>query len=197
MTVSLAELMAEARACRHCADLPLGPRPVLRASLTSRLLIIGQAPGTKVHESGIPWDDRSGQRLRQWLQTPPEVFYDDSRIAIIPTGLCYPGRDPRGGDLPPRPDCAPLWHPRLIPALPGIELILLVGMHAQAFHLGKSRKATMTETVRSWRDYGPKLMPLPHPSWRTTAWEKANPWFGDELLPILRARVGELLRASS
>lgn len=193
MSEVLADLLAQARACRHCQGLPLGPRPVLRAAPTARLLVIGQAPGTRVHESGIPWDDRSGQRLRQWLQIPPQVFYDESRVAIIPTGLCYPGRDAKGGDLPPRPDCAPLWHPRLLPALPAIELILLVGMHAQAFHLGKNRKATMTETVRSWRGYGPKWLPLPHPSWRTTAWEKANPWFASDLLPALRARVAGLL----
>jgi len=193
MSEPLAQIIAETRACRHCTDLPLGPRPVLRASPTSRLLIIGQAPGTKVHESGIPWDDRSGQRLRSWLQTPPETFYDERRIAIIPTGLCYPGCAPKGGDLPPRPDCAPLWHPRLLAALPQVTLILLVGMYAQAFHLGQSRKATMTETVRSWKEYGLRLLPLPHPSWRTTAWERANPWFETELLPELRARVAEIL----
>lgn len=186
-------LLAEARACRHCTDLPLGLRPVLRASLTSRLLIIGQAPGTKVHETGIPWNDRSGQRLRDWLQMTPQDFYDEARIAIIPTGLCYPGRDPKGGDLPPRPDCAPLWHPRLIPALPAIRLTLLVGSYAQAMHLGSRRKASMTETVKCWRDYG-DLVPLPHPSWRTTGWEKANPWFIDQLLPDLRFRLASLMQ---
>jgi len=192
MSEPLDDLLAEARACQHCPDLPLGPRPILRASITSRLLIIGQAPGTKVHESGIPWDDRSGLRLRSWLEMEPDVFYDEGLIAIIPTGLCYPGRDAKGGDLPPRPCCAPLWHPRLIPALPNVALTLLVGSHAQAFHLGKNRKARMTETVRSWRDYGP-VLPLPHPSWRTTGWEKANPWFKEELLPDLRQRVRALL----
>ncbi len=189
----LEALLAEARACTHCADLPLGPRPVLRAAASARLLIIGQAPGTRVHASGVPWDDRSGDRLRQWLDLDRDVFYDESRIAIIPTGLCYPGRDPKGGDLPPRPDCAPLWHPRLLAALPDIALTLLVGSHAQAFHLKGRRAASLTETVRAWRDYGPALLPLPHPSWRTNHWEKQNPWFAAELLPALRDRLRTLL----
>ncbi|OIR09208.1 uracil DNA glycosylase superfamily protein [mine drainage metagenome] len=186
---ALEALLAQARACTHCADLPLGPRPVLRARVSARLLIIGQAPGTRVHASGVPWDDRSGDRLRQWLDLDRDTFYDESRIAIIPTGLCYPGTAPRGGDLPPRPDCAPLWHPRLLAALPHIVLTLLVGSHAQAFHLKERRAATLTDTVRAWREYGPGLLPLPHPSWRTGHWEKQNPWFAAELLPEARQRV--------
>lgn len=191
---SLDETIAAARACRLCAPvLPLGPNPVLRASASARLLIIGQAPGTRVHATSIPWNDRSGQRLRQWLDLDDEVFYDDSRVAILPTGLCYPGRAPGGGDLPPRPECAPLWHPPLLALMPEIRLTLLVGSHAQAFALGAGRRRTMTETVAAWADYLPRYWPLPHPSWRTTAWEKANPWFGDSLLPALRRRVADIL----
>ncbi|MDJ0943857.1 MAG: uracil-DNA glycosylase family protein [Kiloniellales bacterium] len=190
----LSALLAEVRACRLCAaELPLGPRPVLRAHSDARLMIVGQAPGTKVHESGIPWNDNSGLRLRAWLQTEPETFYDESRIAIVPMGFCYPGREDRGGDKPPRPECAPAWHPRLQAALPKIELILLVGLYAQARYLGPARKANLTETVRAWRDYLPAYLPLPHPSWRNTAWLKRNPWFEAELLPELRARVRGLL----
>ena len=190
----LSALLAEVRACRLCeAELPLGPRPVLRAHPAARLLIVGQAPGTKVHESGIPWDDKSGQRLRGWLQTEPETFYDERRIAIMPMGFCYPGREARGGDTPPRPDCAPAWHPRLQAGLPKVELTLLVGLYAQARYLDERRKANLTETVRAWRDYLPAYLPLPHPSWRNTAWLKRNPWFEKELLPELRARVGALI----
>lgn len=187
---ALDALLARARACRFCeAHLPLGPRPVLRASATARLLIVGQAPGTRVHETGIPWNDPSGDRLRQWLALDRDTFYDDSRIAIIPTGLCYPGRDPKGGDLPPRRECAPLWHPPLRALLPEVRLTLLVGSHAQAYDLGRRRRATMTETVRAWRDYLPEVLPLPHPSWRTTMWLRRNAWFEAELLPELRAAV--------
>lgn len=187
-------LLARIRACRLCeGHLPLGPRPVLRASASARLLIVGQAPGTAVHETGIPWNDRSGERLRHWLGLGHDTFYDESRIAIVPTGLCYPGRAPGGGDNPPRPECAPTWHPLILPRLPELRLTLLVGMHAQAYHLGPRRKATMTETVRAFADYLPAAIPLPHPSWRTTGWQKRNPWFEAELLPELRRRVHELL----
>ena len=190
----LAALLAEVRACRLCAaELPLGPRPVLRAHADARLMIVGQAPGTKVHASGIPWNDNSGLRLRDWLQTEPETFYDETRIAIVPMGFCYPGREDRGGDKPPRPECAPAWHPRLQAALPKVELTLLVGLYAQARYLGKARKANLTETVRAWRDYLPDYLPLPHPSWRNTAWLKRNPWFEAELLPDLRNRVRSLI----
>ncbi len=187
-------LLGRIRSCRLCAEaLPLGPLPVLRASRTARLLIVGQAPGTKVHASGIPWNDRSGDRLRQWLDLSPDVFYDEGRIAIVPMGFCYPGRHPNGGDLPPRPECAPTWHALLRPALDQVRLTLLVGSYAQAFYLGKRRLGSMTATVRSFGDYLPEFLPLPHPSWRTTGWERNNPWFGDDLLPELRARVQVLL----
>lgn len=186
-------LLAEARACRVCeAHLPLGPRPVLRARETARLLIVGQAPGTKVHETGIPFNDRSGDRLRQWLAFSREQFYDERTIAIIPVGLCYPGRDAAGGDLPPREECAPLWHPKLRAALPNIQLTLLVGSYAQKFYLGARRKKTLGETVRAWRDYLPDFLPLPHPSWRNTAWLARNPWFETDLVPELRRRVKDL-----
>lgn len=191
---ALKSLLAEIRACAICAvDLPLGPRPVLRAKRSARIMIVGQAPGTRVHETGIPWNDPSGDRLRDWLQVDRETFYDEARIAIVPMGFCYPGRLPRGGDCPPRPECAATWHPRLLPLLPNIELTVLAGSYGQAHFLGRRRRKTLTETVRHWRDYGPEFMPLPHPSWRTTGWQKRNPWFDADVLPALRARVRELL----
>ena len=193
MSRQLAQLLRRIRACEICADLPLGPRPVLRAEATARLLIVGQAPGTKVHETGIPWNDPSGERLRDWLAVDRETFYDAARIAIVPMGFCYPGRDSRGGDRPPRRECAPLWHPPLRAALPEVALTLLVGQYAQAFYLGAHRRGSLTETVRAWRDVLPEFLPLPHPSWRNTAWLKRNPWFAAELLPELRARVHALL----
>ncbi len=178
MSETLNDLLARIRACRLCeAHLPRGPRPVVRAAESARLLIVGQAPGTRVHETGIPWNDRSGDRLREWLGLEPAAFYDECRIAIVPTGLCYPGRAPGGGDLPPRPECTPAWFAPLRAHLPAVRLTLLVGSHAQAAQLGARRRATMTDTVRAWRDYLPDLLPLPHPSWRTTAWERKNPWF--------------------
>ena len=186
--------MRAARRCRVCeAHLPLGPRPVLRARAEARLLIVSQAPGTRVHETGIPWNDPSGERLRDWLAMDRTAFYDESRIAIVPMGLCYPGRDARGGDNPPRPECAPLWHPPLMQALSGILLTLLIGQYAQAYYLGKRRRGSLTETVRTWADYAPAYLPLPHPSWRNTAWLKRNPWFETELIPDLRARVRAVL----
>ena len=192
---TLDELLAEVRVCAACADyLPLGPRPVLRAGTNARLLIVGQAPGTRVHESGIPWNDPSGERLRDWLALDRETFYDESRVAIVPMAFCYPGRHARGGDLPPRPECAPLWHKRISELLPSIELTLLVGQYAQAYYLGKRRGRTLTETVRAWRDYAPGTLPTPHPSWRVNGWLKKNPWFEAELVPELRARVRVLVR---
>ncbi len=191
---ALDTLLAEVRACRICAEhLPLGPRPVLRMAESARLLIIGQAPGTKVHETGVPWNDPSGDRLREWLAMDRETFYDEKRIAIMPMGFCYPGRNPRGGDNPPRPECAPAWHAKLLDHLTNVRLTLLVGTYAQACYLDTRRKRTMTETVRVWPEYGPEFLPLPHPSWRTTGWLKRNPWFETELLPDLRARVAEAL----
>lgn len=194
MADGLDPLLTSIRECRICADhLPLGPRPVVQALGSARLLIIGQAPGTRVHETGIPWNDASGDRLRDWLQVDRETFYDPSRIAIVPMGFCYPGVDPRGGDKPPRPECAAEWHARLLPYLASVELTLLVGGYAQKFYLGRRGQRTLTETVRRWRDYAPKFLPLPHPSWRNTGWLKKNPWFEAELVPILRDRVAALL----
>lgn len=186
---ALAVQAAAARACTICAaSLPLGPRPILQVSATARLLIIGQAPGTAVHRSGIPWDDRSGDRLRSWLGMSKAQFYDASLVAQVPMGLCYPGVLPAGGDRPPMPVCAPTWHPRLLPLMPNVQLTLLVGGYAQARVLGKG---AMTARVRAFRDHLPRYLPLPHPSWRTGGWERVNPWFAAELLPELRARVVE------
>jgi uracil-DNA glycosylase len=194
MSRALAKLSAEARACTVCsAALRLGPRPVFRVSATARLLIVGQAPGTKVHETGIPWNDASGDRLRDWLRLDRATFYDESRIAIVPMGFCYPGVDARGGDRPPRKECAPTWHPRFLKLMPAIEMTLLVGLYAQAHYLGDRRKGSLTDTVRAFRDYGSNVLPLPHPSWRNTGWLKKNPWFETELLPALRRRVTNLL----
>jgi len=187
---TLAALLARARACRLCAPhLPLGPRPVFRLAETARLLIVGQAPGTKVHASDIPWNDPSGERLREWLALGRDAFYDMAKVAILPTGLCYPGRLPRGGDRPPRPECAPLWHPPLRAHLAHVRLTLLVGSYAQDYYLGDRCGETLTETVRNFRDYLPEFLPLPHPSWRTLAWAKRNPWFARRVIPELRRRV--------
>lgn len=193
MMEDLDALLREIRACRVCAEhLPLGPRPVLRVSPTARLLIIGQAPGTKVHETGIPWNDASGRRLREWLNLPDQSFYDESLVAILPAGLCYPGRAKNGGDNPPRPECAPLWHPRVMPQLGHVKLTLLIGSYAQRIALG-GKAQSVRETVERWRDHLPAYLPLPHPSWRTMNWERQHPWFERELLPELRRRVAELL----
>lgn len=190
----LTALLQEIRACRHCeAHLPLGPRPVLRADARARLLIVGQAPGTRVHDSGIPWNDPSGDRLRLWLALDRDAFYDPARLAIVPMGFCYPGRLPRGGDRPPRPECAPLWHDRVLAELPAIELVLLVGAYAQARYLGARRQPSSSATVAAWRDYLPRFWPLPHPSWRTTAWQRRNPWFDQDVLPALRTRIKALM----
>jgi uracil-DNA glycosylase len=189
MSRKLDALLTEIRACRLCeAQLPLGPRPVLRASAASQLLIVGQAPGTKVHASGIPWDDASGKRLREWLGMDAETFYDASRIAIVPMGFCYPGKA-GSGDAPPRPECRATWHPRLIPMLQNVKLTLLIGQYSQAFFLGERRKPSLTETVAAWREYLPGHLPLPHPSPRNIGWFKANPWFEHDLVPALRERV--------
>ena len=198
MSAGLAALLAEARACTHCAQhLPLGPRPVLRAGATARLMIVGQAPGTKVHASGVPWDDASGKRLRAWLGLAPEAFYDAGRVAILPVGFCYPGRLPQGGDAPPRPECAPLWHARFRAELPAVKLTVLAGSYAQALYLGARRKRTLGETVAAWRTYLPDFLPTPHPSWRVNNWLKLNPWFEAEVVPELQARVAALTLPSS
>jgi uracil-DNA glycosylase len=191
--IDLAALLVEIRDCRVCAPhLPHGPRPVLRAQASARVLIVGQAPGRRVHESGVPWNDPSGDRLRRWLDLDRDGFYDDRRIAIAPMGFCYPGTV-NGADLPPRPECAPLWHPRLAPRLPNVALTLLVGQYAQAYYLGRRRKRTLTETVQAWREYAPTVFPTPHPSWRSTNWLNRNPWFEAEVLPALRARLRAVL----
>lgn len=187
--MSLTGLLADIRACRLCAaQLPLGPRPILRVSETARLLIVGQAPGTRVHETGIPWNDPSGDRLRRWLGLDRERFYDERRVAIVPMGLCYPGRG-RSGDLPPRPECMPTWFPRLAPHLRGRRLTLLAGHYAQTWHLGQHCGPTLTATVRDFRRYLPDHFPLPHPSPRNQLWLKRNPWFEAEVLPALREAV--------
>lgn len=192
MSTPLDDLLVQIQACRLCAvQLPLGPRPVLRAASGARLLVVGQAPGTRVHASGVPWDDASGKRLRQWLQLDETAFYDASRMAIVPMGFCYPGK--RGsGDAPPRPECRATWHPQLLPLLPDVELALLIGQYAQAYFLRDRRKPTLAETVRAWREYLPRYLPLPHPSPRNVAWFQRNPWFEGEVLPVLRERVRAL-----
>lgn len=190
----LDDLVEQARACRLCAKhLPHEPRPVLRAAPGARILIVGQAPGRKVHETGIPWNDPSGDLLREWLQMPREQFYDERRIAIIPTGLCYPGTE-KGADLPPRPECAPLWHPPLRAALPDLRLTLLIGRYAQAYYLGKRQGKTLAETVHNFKQFLPESFPLPHPSPRNRRWLKLNPWFESEVLPQLRKQVALALK---
>ncbi|MGN6653639.1 uracil-DNA glycosylase family protein [Trinickia sp.] len=191
--VRLETLLTEIRACRACeAHLPHGPRPVLQVGREARVLIIGQAPGARVHASGIPWDDKSGQRLRDWMGMGPERFYDPDCVALVPMGYCYPGRGP-SGDLPPRRECAELWLERVLAEMPHIELTLLVGAYAQQRFLGAERRASLTETVAAWREYGPSRVPLPHPSPRNQGWFKHHPWFERELLPVLKARVADAL----
>ena len=193
---SLDTLLREVRACRLCeGTLPLGPRPVLRASATARILIVGQAPGTKVHATGIPWNDPSGDRLRMWMNIDRDTFYDESRIAIIPMGYCYPGRHARGGDLGPRKECAEHWLPKLLPLMPDIELTILAGQYAQQHYLGDRIKDSLTETVRNWKEYFPRFLPVPHPSPRNTMWLKRNAWFERDVVPKMRARVSSILRA--
>lgn len=207
MTARPAELdsvLAAIRACRHCVEAPHGkplphePRPVLRASRTARLAVCSQAPGTKVHVSGTPFTDRSGDRLREWMGVSPQEFYDEARIAIVPMGFCFPGQDGQGADLPPRRECARLWHRQLFAALPQLELVLAVGSYAQAWHLGEAAGNNLQETMLGWRAYlkgkrRPRVLPLPHPSWRNNAWLRDNPWFERELLPVLRREVRALL----
>jgi uracil-DNA glycosylase len=191
-------LLAEVRACAVCGPhLPLGPRPVLRGRTSARLLIISQAPGKRVHETGLSFDDRSGERLRDWLALDRATFYDESRVAIMPIGFCYPWRDARGGDLAPRRECAPLWHARLRAFLPEIKLTLLVGTYAIDYYLRPSARPSMTEIVMHWRDFLPEYFVLPHPSWHTISWVRANPWFEHEVLPDLRARIAKSFASES
>lgn len=195
----LERLSAEIRACRLCAETPEGsalphePRPVFRVSRTARICIAGQAPGTRVHASGTPFTDPSGDRLRDWMGVTPDEFYDVSRIAIVPMGFCFPGLDAKGGDLPPRRECAPRWRAPLFDMMPQIELVLAIGQYAQAWHLGRARKKSLTETVAAWREYHPGCLPLPHPSWRNNAWLKRNLWFEEELLPVLKRDIRRLI----
>lgn len=183
------QLHREIAQCRICAvELPFSPRPVVQFSETSNVVIVGQAPGARVQASGIAWDDDSGDHLRDWLDVGKEVFYDSSRFALIPMGFCYPGKA-SGGDEPPRPECAPQWHERVLAVVPETALLVLCGQFAQRYYLGRSRKKNLTETVRSFGDYLPRFFPLPHPSWRSKIWIKKNPWFAAEVLPMLRDAV--------
>lgn len=188
-----ADLHTEIKACTLCAEhLPLGPRPVVQFSPKSRILIIGQAPGTKVHASGVPWDDDSGDRLREWLGVDKSEFYDPDKIALMPMGFCYPGKA-QGGDQPPRPECAPQWHHRVLDLLPKDRLTLLVGAYAQAAYLPDTRKLSMTERVQRGADFAP-FLPLPHPAWRVRMWMAKNPWFEDKTLPSLRRHVADIMK---
>jgi uracil-DNA glycosylase len=193
----LKPLILKAKGCRSCERaLPHEPRPVFRVGRRARLLIVGQAPGRRVHESGLPWNDPSGDVLREWLALDRDAFYDTSRIAIVPVGLCYPGTVD-GADLPPRPECAPRWQPRFRSALPLVEMTLLVGSYAQAYYLKGRKKQTLTETVRAFREYLPEFFVLPHPSWRNKGWIKKNPWFTRLVIPELRKRVHRHMNADS
>lgn len=205
--MNLKDITTRIASCRICLDtpkkepLPHDPRPVLQVSEKARICICGQAPGTRVHKSGRPFTDPSGDRLRGWMGIGPDVFYDPDKLAIVPMGFCFPGLDAKGGDLPPRSECRAAWHDQLFEAMPQIELILVIGQYAQAYHLGAARKQSLTDTVAGWQDYfaeGPEegrpvLLPLPHPSWRNNAWLKKNPWFETDLLPVLRREVTRLV----
>ncbi len=186
------DLLTEIRQCEICKEhLPLGPRPVVSGHPDSKIVIIGQAPGTKVHASGVPWDDASGKELRRWLDISSEVFYDETKIAIVPMGFCYPGKG-KSGDLPPRTECAPQWHDALLSKMPDLQLVLLVGMYAQRYYLKERAKKTLTETVANYIEYLPKYLPLPHPSPRNRIWMRRNDWFEKEIVPVLRNKVREL-----
>ncbi|MEP2706023.1 MAG: uracil-DNA glycosylase family protein [Roseibium sp.] len=203
----LETLVNDIRSCRICVEnpiktsLPHAPRPILQVSGSAKICICGQAPGTRVHKSGRPFTDPSGDRLRVWMGIGEEVFYDPEKLAIIPMGFCFPGQDAKGGDLPPRTECRKTWHDQVFDAVPQIELVLVIGQYAQAYHLGSSRKKNLTETVAAWRSYfkesagkgSPIILPLPHPSWRNNGWIRKNPWFAEELLPVLRTEVSRLI----
>lgn len=196
----LENFAARVRACRICVENPVGqplphePRPVLRPSSSARILIASQAPGTKVHMSGMPFTDASGDRLRNWLGVSSEEFYDTTKFAIVPMGFCFPGQDAKGSDLPPRRECAAAWRAPLMALMPHIDLVLTIGLYAQSWHMGAARRPSLTETVMDWRTIWdapiiPKVLPLPHPSWRNTGWLKRNPWFEMDLLPFLRSEI--------
>jgi uracil-DNA glycosylase len=194
--MELEDLARQARACRLCRDNPAGkplphePRPVFTVSTKARILIASQAPGARVHESGKPFTDRSGDRLREWMAVSEEEFYDPDLVAILPMGFCFPGNDRHGGDLPPRRECAPRWRADMLALMPRIDLVLVIGQYAQSWHMGKARGVSLSETVQDWRRHiGLGVIPLPHPSWRNTAWLKRNPWFESDLLPVLRKEI--------
>ena len=194
MSQQFSQLLQSVRECRLCEkSLPLGPRPVLQIDPRATILIAGQAPGRRVHESGIPFDDPSGVRLREWLGVSRETFYDPGKVAILPMGFCYPGSG-KSGDLPPRPECAEAWRQLLLSSLRHVELTLVIGQFAQRWHLARVQK-NLTETVRAWRDYGPGIVPLPHPSPRNNIWLKRNPWFSESLLPNLKIMTQEALKS--
>jgi uracil-DNA glycosylase len=199
---ALARLLGEVRACRICVERPLGnplphlPRPVVQASATARILIAGQAPGTRVHASGRPFTDPSGDRLRDWLGVTPGIFYDSSKIAILPMGFCFPGQDSRGADLPPRRECSGAWRQRLLDLLPDVSLVVALGLHAHKWHLGQAAAQRLTENVMNWRRHAAAdipVFPLPHPSWRNNSWLNRNLWFEKDVLPALRAEVANRL----
>lgn len=207
MSGKLSQLQTDIRACRICRDtpqfgapLPHEPNPVCVPSSTARICVCGQAPGTRVHKSGRPFTDPSGVRLRDWMGIGEDVFYDPGRVSIVPMGFCFPGHDAKGGDLPPRRECRATWHDHVFAAMPQLELVIAVGRYAQAYHMGEEARPTLTETVRNWRSVhdaprpgGPRILPVPHPSWRNNAWLKKNPWFAEELLPVLRDEVARLI----
>ncbi|PCI49966.1 MAG: IclR family transcriptional regulator [Alphaproteobacteria bacterium] len=193
MRVCLENLKKEIAACKHCADmLPHPPRPVIQVSTSSRILIVGQAPGRKVHETGIPFNDPSGDRLRNWMGIDRDIFYDASKVAIVPMGFCFPGTG-KSGDLPPRPECAEKWRTPLLENLSNIELTLVIGQYAIAWHLKGQTRKNLTETVKYWQDYGDEIIPMPHPSPRNMIWLKRNPWFEQDVIPTLRLRVSNIL----
>ena len=192
MDDELEKVIKDAKACNICTDLPLGPRPVFQVSRAAKILIAAQAPGIRVHKSGRPFTDPSGDRLREWMGVDEETFYDPAQIAIVPMGFCYPGTG-KSGDLPPRKECAPAWRAQMLAAMPQIELTLVIGQYAHAWHLGKRRQKNLTETVKNWQSYAPDIIPLPHPSPRNNIWLKKNPWFEADLLPVLNAQVQEYL----
>jgi len=194
VAAALEDILADIGACRACADeLPHEPRPVVRVSRETRILICGQAPGRRVHESGLPFDDPSGDRLRSWMGIDRATFYGRPEIGVAAMAFCYPGTAARGGDYPPPPRCAALWRAPLLEALPDVDLILLVGGYAQTWHLGSAGQGAMTDRVRGWRAHLPRHVLTPHPSWRNTAWLKRNPWFEDEVAPYIRQRVEDIL----
>ncbi|NKB77216.1 MAG: uracil-DNA glycosylase family protein [Gammaproteobacteria bacterium] len=191
--MSFESLSSEIRACTLCKDkLPMGPNPVFQAGPKSRILIAGQAPGIRVHKTSIPFNDPSGERLRRWMGIDEEIFYDAEKVAIVPMGFCYPGTG-KSGDLPPLPECSQTWHERLLQYTSDIKLILPIGLYAQRYYLGSARKKTLTETVKSWEEYAPSVLPLPHPSPRNNIWLKKNPWFEEMVIPHLQQSIAEIL----